>query len=126
MSDLSAEVLVLGCGIGGSVAALTLADAGVPVTVVTRAEGPTESNTRYAQGGIIYRGPGDSPDLLLADILRAGAGHCHVPAARLVATEGPALVERILMERVGVPFDRDATGGLSLAQIGRASCRERV
>jgi L-aspartate oxidase len=118
VSDLSTEVLVLGCGIGGGVAALTLADAGVAVTVLTRAEGPTESNTRYAQGGVIYRGPGDSPDLLLTDILRAGAGHCHVPAARLVATEGPALVERILMDRVGVPFDRDAAGGLSLAREG--------
>jgi len=50
---LSIEVLVLGCGIGGAVAALTLADAGVPVTVVTRAESATESNTHYAQGGII-------------------------------------------------------------------------
>jgi L-aspartate oxidase len=114
--DLSSEVLILGCGIGGSVAALTLADAGVPVTVVTRAEGPTESNTWYAQGGIIYRGAGDSPDLLVEDILRAGAGLCHVPAARIAAGEGPALVERILIDRVGVPFDRDASGAPSLAR----------
>jgi L-aspartate oxidase len=114
----STDVLVLGCGIGGSVAALTLADAGVPVTVVTRAEGPTESNTYYAQGGIIYQGPGDSPDLLVEDILRAGAGLCHVPAARIAASEGPPLVERILIDRVGVPFDRDASGALSLAREG--------
>jgi aspartate oxidase len=118
---LSTEVLVLGCGIGGSVAALTLADAGVPVTVVTRAEGPTESNTWYAQGGIIYRGVGDSPDLLGEDILRAGAGLCHVPAVRIAATEGPALVERVLIDRVGVPFDRDASGALSLAREGSHS-----
>jgi L-aspartate oxidase len=118
---LSTEVLVLGCGIGGSVAALTLADAGVPVTVVTRAEGPTESNTWYAQGGIIYRGVGDSPDLLGEDILRAGAGLCHVPAVRIAATEGPALVERILIDRVGVSFDRDGSGALSLAREGSHS-----
>jgi L-aspartate oxidase len=114
----STDVLVLGCGIGGSVAALTLADAEVPVTVVTRAEAPTESNTCLAQGGIIYRGAGDSPDLLVADILRAGAGRCHVPAARIAAAEGPALVERVLIDRVGVPFDRDAAGALSLAREG--------
>lgn len=118
---LATEVLVLGCGIGGGVAALTLADAGVPVTVVTRAEDPTESNTHYAQGGIIYRGAGDSADLLAEDILRAGAGLCHVPAVRLVASEGPALVERILVERVGVPFDRDGSGALSLAREGSHS-----
>jgi len=120
-SDLSTDVLVIGCGIGGGVAAITLADAGVPVTVVTRAEGPTESNTWYAQGGIIYRGAGDSPDLLVEDILRAGAGLCHGPAARIAATEGPALVERILIERVGVPFDRDASGATSLAREGSHS-----
>jgi L-aspartate oxidase len=118
---LSTEVLVLGCGIGGSVAALTLADAGVPVTVVTRAEGPTESNTWYAQGGIISRGVGDSPDLLGEDLLRAGAGLCHVPAVRIAATEGPALVERILIDRVGVSFDRDASGALSLGREGSHS-----
>jgi L-aspartate oxidase len=115
------EVLVIGCGIGGGVAALTLADAGVPVTVITRANGPTESNTRHAQGGIIYRGAGDSPALLQEDILRAGAGLCHLPAVRIAAAEGPALVERILIDRVGVPFDRDPSGALSLAREGSHS-----
>jgi L-aspartate oxidase len=120
-ADLSTEVLVVGCGIGGGVAALALADAGVPVTVVTRAESATESNTYYAQGGIIYRGPGDSPELLAEDILRAGAGHCHPPAVRIAAAEGPALVERVLVDRVGVPFDRDAAGAMSLAREGSHS-----
>ena len=115
------DVLVLGCGIGGGIAALALADAGVPVTVVTRTDGPTESNTRYAQGGIIYRGAGDSPDLLGEDILRAGAGLCHVPAVRITASEGPALVEHILIDRLGVPFDRDPAGALSLAREGSHS-----
>jgi L-aspartate oxidase len=118
---LRTDVLVLGCGIGGGVAALTLADAGVPVTVVTRAERATESNTWYAQGGIIYRGPGDSPELLAEDILRAGAGHCHLPAVRIAATEGPSLVERVLVDRIGVPFDRDAAGALGLAREGSHS-----
>jgi L-aspartate oxidase len=117
-SGLSTEVLVLGCGIGGGVAALTLADAGVPVTVVTRADAATESNTYYAQGGIIYRGAGDSPELLVEDILRAGAGYCHLPAVTIAATEGPDLVERVLVDRVGVPFDRDAAGPLALAREG--------
>lgn len=119
--DLCTDILVLGCGIGGSVAALTLADAGVPVTVITRAEAPTESNTHYAQGGVIYRGDGDSADLLAEDIVRAGAGLCHRPAVEIAATEGPGLVERILIDRVGVPFDRDASGRISLAREGSHS-----
>jgi L-aspartate oxidase len=117
-SGASTEVLVIGCGIGGGVAALTLADAGVPVTVVTRAETATESNTWYAQGGIIFRGVGDSSRLLAEDILRAGAGHCHLPAVTIAAEEGPDLVQRILVDRVGVPFDRDESGALSLAREG--------
>jgi L-aspartate oxidase len=117
-AGVSTEVLVIGCGIGGGVAALTLADAGIPVTVVTRAEAATESNTAYAQGGIIVRGIGDSPQQLAEDILRAGAGHCHPPAVTIASAEGPDLVQRILIDRIGVPFDRDAAGALSLAREG--------
>jgi aspartate oxidase len=89
MSDLiESEVLIIGCGIGGGTAALTLADAGVPVTVVTRGKAPEAANTYWAQGGIIYEGVKDSPDLLVEDILRAGAGHCYEPAVRQLAEEG--------------------------------------
>jgi len=71
MSDLlESEVLVIGCGIAGSVAALQLAGAGISVTVVTRAREPAESNTLYAQGGIVHQGVNDSPELLTTDILR--------------------------------------------------------
>jgi len=52
---VQAEVLVIGCGIAGGVAALRLADAGVPVHILTRAEKPEDSNTYHAQGGIIYK-----------------------------------------------------------------------
>ena len=68
---LETEVLVIGCGIAGGVAALQLADAGVPVTLVTRAEEPTDSNTYWAQGGIVYRGIDDSDGLLSEDVIRA-------------------------------------------------------
>ena len=71
---LETEVLIIGCGIAGGTAALQLADAGIPVTVITRSRQPEESNTLYAQGGIIYEGEGDSPELLAEDIVRAGAG----------------------------------------------------
>lgn len=115
---LEVEVLVIGCGIAGGVAALQLADAGVSVTVVTRAKKPSESNTYYAQGGIVYRGHDDSPVLLAEDITRAGAGHCNPTAVALLAEQGPDLVRRILIERVGVEFDLDDDGELSLVREG--------
>ena len=72
----SIDVLVLGTGIAGCAAALAAAREGADVTVVTRAREVTESNTFYAQGGIVARPPGDSPELLAADIERAGDGLC--------------------------------------------------
>ncbi|HEY4721357.1 MAG TPA: FAD-dependent oxidoreductase, partial [Anaerolineae bacterium] len=114
---IETDVLIIGSGIAGGTAAWQLADAGIPVTIVTRASELKESNTYYAQGGIIYQGLEDSPELLGEDILRAGAGHCNPRAVRILAEEGPALVGKILIEKVGVQFDRDH-GALSLAREG--------
>ena len=65
---------ILGCGIAGGTAALELADAGLDVVIVTRAEQAEESNTYWAQGGIIYTADGDSPELLAQDICRRRRG----------------------------------------------------
>ena len=115
---LETDVLIIGTGIAGATAALTLADAGVPVTLVTRVHAPEETNTLWAQGGIIYTGPQDTADRLREDIVRAGAGHTLPAAATLLATEGPGAIRRILLERVGVPFDRTPSGELALALEG--------
>ena len=103
---LETDVLVIGSGIAGSAAALAAADRGAEVVVVTKETSAEESNTYYAQGGIIYRGDDDTPDKLVADIVAAGAGLVWEPAARQLAEEGPKLVESVLLERLGVPFDR--------------------
>ncbi len=119
MADfLETEVLIIGCGIAGGVAALQLADAGIPVTVVKRAREPRESNTYYAQGGIIYEGDNDSPSLLIEDVMRAGAGHSKAETVTILAERGPELIREILLDRVGVQFDRTASGALSLAREG--------
>lgn len=103
---IETDVLIIGCGIAGATAALRLAqDSQRQVTLVTRTYDPEESNTRYAQGGIIARGHDDSPTLLAEDILRAGAGLSLPEAVHLLAEEGPALVYRLLVEALAVPFD---------------------
>lgn len=101
------DVLVIGSGIAGCSAALAAADAGAEVLVLTKEATAEESNTWYAQGGIIFRGLEDSPERLLADIVAAGAGLVLEPAARLLAEEGPRLVQQVLIDRIGVPFDRE-------------------
>jgi L-aspartate oxidase len=115
---VQSDVLVLGCGIAGGTAALELADAGLDVLIVTRADRAEESNTYWAQGGVIFRGAGDSPDLLARDIFNAGDGLCHGQAVEILAHEGPQLVQSILLERLQVPFDRLADGSLALGREG--------
>jgi len=112
------DVLILGVGIAGGSAALQLASKGLSVLIVTRADIPEESNTLYAQGGIIYKGEGDSPELLVEDILRAGGGLSYPKAAEILATEGPSLAEEILIGKLNIPFDRNSSGEFSLALEG--------
>ncbi|HKD11089.1 MAG TPA: FAD-dependent oxidoreductase [Thermoanaerobaculia bacterium] len=109
MSDTT-DVLVLGTGVAGCAAALAAARGGAEVTLVTRAAQARESNTYYAQGGIVARPPGDTPEQLARDIERAGDGLCFPDAVELLAREGPDLVQKLLVEELAVPFDRESSG----------------
>jgi len=116
---IETDALIIGSGIAGAVAALRLAqDRQRQVTVITRTHDPKECNTRYAQGGIVARGEEDSPALLIKDIIRAGAGLCLPSAVQHLAEEGPELVQRVLIEETGVPFDRAPDGGLAYTREG--------
>lgn len=115
------DVLVIGCGIAGATAALELADQGLDVTVITRARDPKETNTYYAQGGMVYKGTEDSPELLAQDIELAGAGYCNPKAVNILAEHGPGLLEDLLIEKTPVDFDRAEDGSLSLVKEGSHS-----
>jgi L-aspartate oxidase len=108
---IETDVLVIGCGIAGATAALELArNPNRQVTVLTRAADPEESNTLYAQGGIVSRALDDSPELLVQDILAAGAGASSPQAARMLAELGPELLENILIQQAQIQFDRGQDG----------------
>lgn len=94
----------------------------IPTTLIFAGGKPTDCNSYWAQGGIIYKGrpDEDSPDLFAEDVHRAGAGLCYEPAVQKVAHEGPERVRQLLLDEsmrkifANVPFQRSETGELSL------------
>ncbi|MFH2102882.1 MAG: L-aspartate oxidase [Chloroflexota bacterium] len=120
------DVLIIGSGIAGATTALRLArNPRRQIILITREPDPLESNSRYAQGGIISRGPDDSADLLVEDILAAGAGASLPRAARILAEEGPGVLQEVLADMVRVPFDVEKNGEPDWGQEG-AHSRRRV
>jgi len=113
--DIRADVLVIGCGIAGAAAALEAAEAGLRTVVITKDERPQESNTYYAQGGIVSFAPDDKPELLKEDILEAGDNVGDPRAADILVAEGPRLVQEILIDRLEIPFTRSSPESLDYA-----------
>ncbi len=117
------ELLIIGSGIAGLSAAISACDAGLDVILVTKEPDLRESNTYYAQGGIVGQGKDDSPELLTSDVIEAGDGISNPEAVRLVANEGPVMVEEFLIKKMGVPFARTEDGGFEYALEGNHSRR---
>jgi L-aspartate oxidase len=118
--SLVADFLVIGSGIAGLRAAISLADDG-RVMILTKAD-PRESNTGYAQGGIAAAiGSDDSPELHARDTLAAGDGLCLPEAVDVLVREGPRYV-RELMEW-GATFDADQQGHPALGREAAHSVR---
>ena len=120
------DVLIIGSGIAGATAALRLAlNPNRQIVLITRAPDPRESNSRYAQGGIISRGPDDTADLLVKDILAAGAGASLPKAAEILAREGPELLQEILVQTARIDFDHNTDGDPEYGQEA-AHSRRRI
>lgn len=98
------QVLVVGTGIAGCVAALTLADRGCEVTLISTGASLDNGNTALAQGGIVYQASDQDAVQLEKDILLAGREHNCVRSTRYLCRKGPNAVQKILVERLNVPF----------------------
>src|SRR5271169_6195166 len=97
------DFIVVGAGIAGLRAAISLAESG-RVLVLTK-ESPGESNTSYAQGGIaVAMGGKQDVFLHLADTIKSGDGLVDRAAAAVLVEEGPKRVEELL--NWGTAFDR--------------------
>lgn len=98
------ECLVIGTGIAGATCALMAARFGIKVCLITKRSDILATNTNRAQGGIVYRGNGDSPEMLISDIIRAGRGINSLEAVRFLAEKGPEVVKEVLIEELNVDF----------------------
>ncbi len=110
------DILIIGCGIAGASAALEAAKRGYRVHLITQAPQPEESNTYYAQGGIVSLGPDDDPEILKEDIIRTGDGINNPESVELLAAEGQKLVESVLIQELKIPFTRSSEETLDYAQ----------
>lgn len=110
------DVLIIGSGVAGLTTALELSDHGTSSVVLTRSDDINDCNTSLAQGGIIYQGKTDTPELLAADIKRAGAGWCHDEAVEKLVNNGPDILKRFLIDRLHVPFDQESNQQLARCQ----------
>ena len=118
---MSFDFLVVGAGVAGMRAAISLAGQGT-VLVVAK-DSIEESSTEYAQGGIaVALSDDDNFSLHLQDTLLAGDGLCFEPAVEALVQEGPARIEELL--RWGANFDKE-NGQFLMAREG-AHSRSRV
>jgi L-aspartate oxidase len=115
------DFVVVGAGIAGLRAAITLAQAG-KVLVLTKQE-VSESATQYAQGGIaVALSDEDEISLHLQDTISAGDGIVNQDAAQVLVEEGPERIQELI--DWGTEFDRQ---GLKLTFTREAAhSRNRI
>ena len=125
MKQIKTDILVIGSGLAGAVAAITAADEGREVVLITKNEKLLSGNTRWAQGGIAYSSPGDSSKKFKNDIINAGSKHNYESAVNQLVTEGPKLIEELLINKFKVPFERDNNDELIYTSEA-AHCTNRI
>lgn len=124
VAPIDAEVAVVGAGAAGLYAALSAAEGGGRVALVS-ATPLAQTASYWAQGGLAAAlAVDDSPAQHLADTDRAGRGLMRRSAAEVLTDEAPAMI--LGLQRLGVRFDADRHGHLALGLEGGHSRRRIV
>jgi L-aspartate oxidase len=124
MKVIRTDCLVIGAGLAGSAYALRAARAGLDVQLLSLG-GPSEANSDWAQGGIIFD-TSAQPDSLADDIMTASDGMANPKAIDQLVQQGPTAVSELLLDELDVAFDRESDGQLELTREGGHSKRRII
>ena len=123
MKSYEFDVMIIGSGIAGLSAAITLAENGLRGGVVTREEDPKVSNTYWAQGGIIYLEEND--DDFIHDLQKASAGTSNLSAGQILLNSSGKILNELLLDKAKTDFMRCREGRLKFTREA-AHSRERI
>ncbi|MFF7202110.1 fumarate reductase/succinate dehydrogenase flavoprotein subunit [Streptomyces sp. NPDC008141] len=118
--ELSCDVLVIGGGTAGTMAALTAAEHGSDVLLLEKAHVRHSGALAMGMDGVnnaVIPGRAE-PDDYVAEITRANDGIVDQSTVRQTATRGFAMVQRL--ESYGVKFEKDEHGEYAVRQVHRS------
>ncbi|MFF5805513.1 fumarate reductase/succinate dehydrogenase flavoprotein subunit [Streptomyces sp. NPDC012746] len=118
--ELSCDVLVIGGGTAGTMAALTAAERGARVLLLEKAHVRHSGALAMGMDGVnnaVIPGRAE-PDDYVAEITRANDGVVDQSTVRQTATRGFAMVRRL--ESYGVKFEKDEHGEYAVRQVHRS------
>ncbi|MFE0192737.1 fumarate reductase/succinate dehydrogenase flavoprotein subunit, partial [Streptomyces sp. NPDC058989] len=118
--ELSCDVLVIGGGTAGTMAALTAAEHGASVLLLEKAHVRHSGALAMGMDGVnnaVVPGRAE-PDDYVAEITRANDGVVDQSTVRQTATRGYGMVRRL--ESYGVKFEKDEHGAYALRQVHRS------
>ncbi|WP_314223433.1 fumarate reductase/succinate dehydrogenase flavoprotein subunit [Streptomyces zaehneri] len=118
--ELTCDVLVVGGGTAGTMAALTAAEHGAHVLLLEKAHVRHSGALAMGMDGVnnaVIPGRAE-PDDYVAEITRANDGIVDQSTVRQTATRGFAMVQRL--ESYGVKFEKDEHGDYAVRQVHRS------
>ncbi|MEV7691550.1 fumarate reductase/succinate dehydrogenase flavoprotein subunit [Streptomyces bungoensis] len=120
VEELTCNVLVIGGGTAGTMAALTAAEHGANVVLLEKAHVRHSGALAMGMDGVnnaVIPGRAE-PDDYVAEITRANDGIVDQSTVRQTATRGFAMVQRL--ESYGVKFEKDEHGEYAVRQVHRS------
>ena len=118
--ELRCDVLVIGGGTAGTMAAITAAEAGSDVLLLEKAHVRHSGALAMGMDGVnnaVIPGKAE-PDDYVAEITRANDGIVNQATVRQTATRGFAMVQRL--EKYGVKFEKDEYGDYNVRRVHRS------